>query len=294
MQSQKLSYIFALSAVLLWSTVATAFKISLRVLSPVELLLYSSLTSLIFLTVVLIVKKKIKIAFIYLKENFTLVLILGIINPFLYYLVLFKAYELLPAQEAQSINYTWALTLSYLSVVFLKHKLSKYDILAGIIAYFGVLIIATKGDIFSLHFSNRYGVFLALFSTMLWSFYWIFNTKSKVDPVIGLFCNFLIGVIIIFIYFILFYHFHFPNSKAILSSMYVGFFEMGVTYILWLKALKYSKNTSKTANLIFLSPFLSLIFIHFIVGEKIETSTIIALVFIFLGLMLQRIGKKTV
>jgi drug/metabolite transporter (DMT)-like permease len=68
----------------------------------------------------------------------------------------------------------------------------------------------------------------------------------------------------------------------------VGFFEMGVTYVLWLKALKYSKSTSKTANLIFLSPFLSLIFIHFIVGEKIETSTIIALVFIFLGLIIQR------
>ncbi len=293
MQNQRLSYIFALSAVLLWSTVATAFKISLRVLSPVELLLYSSLTSLLFLTTVLVVKKKIKIAFNYLKEHFFLILILATINPFLYYLVLFKAYNLLPAQEAQSINYTWALTLSYLSVIFLKHKLSVYDILAGIIAYFGVLIIATKGNIFTLHFSNSYGVFLALFSTILWSFYWIFNTKSKVDPVIGLFCNFLVGVILILIYFISFSHFQTLNIKTVLSSVYVGFFEMGATYVLWLKALKYSTSTSKTANLIFLSPFLSLIFIHFIVGEKIETSTIIALVFIFLGLIIQRKKVKT-
>ncbi len=292
MQNQKLSFIFALSAVLLWSTVATAFKISLRILSPIELLLYSSLTSLVFLTAILIVKKKIKIAFIYLKENFILVLILGAINPFFYYLVLFKAYDLLPAQEAQSINYTWALTLSYLGVIFLKHKLSKYDILAGIIAYFGVLIIATKGDIFSLHFSNSYGVLLAFFSTILWSFYWIFNIKSKVDPVVGLFCNFLIGVIFILFYFILFYHFSLLSSKALLSSMYVGFFEMGITYILWLKALKHSENTGKIANLIFLSPFLSLVFIHFIAGERIEVSTIIALVFIFSGLMIQRIKVK--
>jgi len=288
MQNQRLSYIFALSAVMLWSTVATAFKISLEVLSPIELLLYSSLTSLLFLMTVLLIQKKIKIAFNYLKEHFILILVLGAINPFLYYLVLFKAYNLLPAQEAQSINYTWALTLSYLSVIFLKHKLSIYDILAGIIAYFGVLIIATKGNIFVLHFSNSYGVFLALFSTILWSFYWIFNTKSKVDPIIGLFCNFLIGVILILIYFISFSHFQPLNIKAVLSSAYVGFFEMGITYILWLKALKYSKSTSKTANLIFLSPFLSLIFIHFIVGEKIETSTIIALIFIFLGLLIQR------
>ena len=32
----------------------------------------------------------------------------GLLNPCLYYLVLFKAYELLPAQQAQALNYSWA------------------------------------------------------------------------------------------------------------------------------------------------------------------------------------------
>ena len=290
--NQKLSYIYALSAVILWSSVATAFKIALRSLTPVELVLYSSLTALVFLATTLIIQRKLHKTLKYFKKHFLIIIILGFINPFIYYLVLFKAYDLLPAQEAQAINYTWALMLSYLSVIFLKHKLSIYDILAGFIAYFGVLIIATKGDITSLHFSDKFGLFLALLSTVLWSFYWIFNTKIKAEPIISLFCNFLVGVFFISIYFVSTKSFHIPNLNGILSAIYIGLFEMGITFILWLKALKFSENTSKTANLIFLSPILSLVFIHYIVGEKIENSTIIALGFILFGLSLQKLKSQ--
>jgi drug/metabolite transporter (DMT)-like permease len=292
MADQKLSYIYAISAVLLWSTVATAFKVALRSLSPVELLLYSSLSALLFLSSLILLQKKVAQTIEYFKRHFFIILVLGAINPFTYYLVLFKAYDLLPAQEAQAINYTWALMLSYLSVIFLKHRLSVYDIIAGFMAYFGVLIISTKGDITSLHFSNDLGLFLALLSTVLWSFYWIFNTKIKVDPVISLFCNFLTGVTFIMIYFATYEKFRNIGFEGIASSIYVGLFEMGITFILWLKALKYSENTSKTANLIFLSPLLSLVFIHYIAGEKIENSTIVALIFILMGLSIQKIKTK--
>ena len=292
-KNQKLSYIYALSAVLLWSSVATAFKIALKSLSPLELLFYSSLTALVFLASMLIIQGKIYETFKYFQKHITLIVILGFINPFIYYLTLFKAYDLLPAQEAQAINYTWALMLSYLSVIFLKQRLSRYDVIAGFIAYFGVLVIATKGDITSLHFSNNLGLFLALLSTILWSFYWIFNTKIKADPVISLFSNFLVGVVFISLYFVSTQTFHMPTLNGVLSTIYIGLFEMGITFILWLKALKYSENTSKTANLIFLSPILSLVFIHYIVGETIEISTIVALVFILSGLSLQKLKSKT-
>ena len=292
MANQKLSYIYALSAVLLWSSVATAFKIALKSLTPVELVLFSSVSALLFLGGVIIIQRRIVELFNYFKKHFLLIIILGFINPFAYYLVLFKAYDLLPAQEAQAINYTWALMLSYLSVIFLKHRLSRYDVTAGFIAYFGVLVIATKGDITSLHFSNNLGLFLALLSTVFWSFYWIFNTKIKVDPIISLFSNFLVGVVFISLYFVSTQTFHIPTLNGVLSTIYIGLFEMGITFILWLKALKYSENTSKTANLIFLSPILSLVFIHYIVGETIETSTIIALVLILSGLSLQKLKSQ--
>ena len=260
----------------------------MQYLSPEELVLYASSTSLIALLIIVINQKKLSLVKEYLKNNFILVLILGSINPFLYYLVLFKAYDLLPAQEAQAINYTWALMLAFLSVPFLKQKLRLTDILAGIICYFGVLIISTKGEPFSLSFTNINGVLLALLSTILWSFYWIFNTKSKVDSVVGLFCNFLIATPIILLYFVLTQPIQIPPANGVLAAIYVGLFEMGITFLFWLKAMQSANNTAKIANLIFISPFLSLIFIYFILNEVIYVSTLFGLLFIIVGLVVQQ------
>lgn len=260
----------------------------MQYLSVHELVLYASIASTFPLALVIFYKKKFKEVKKYIKNNFKLVFILALINPFLYYLILFKAYEILPAQEAQAINYTWALMLAFLSVIFLKQKLSLRDIVAGIICYFGVLIISTKGEPFSLNFSNLDGVFLALLSTVLWSMYWILNTKTKVDPLVGLFSNFLLSLPIILIYFIITQPLSFPSLNGLLAASYVGFFEMGITFLFWLKAMQSANSTSKIANLIFISPFISLIFIYFILGEKIYISTIVGLTTIIFGLILQQ------
>lgn len=285
------AYKYALISVFLWSTVATAFKVSLSYMTPESLVLYASSTSLIVLFIVLVVEKKLHLVIIHIKNNSLLILLLGAINPFLYYLVLFKAYDLLPAQEAQSINYTWALMLSLLSVPFLKHKLSIYDIIAGIICYFGVLIIATKGAPFSLNFSNKEGLILALASTVLWSLYWIFSTKSKADSTVSLFCNFLFSFPLIVTYYIFTQQMELPNISGLLGAVYVGLFEMGITFLFWLKAMQSTTNTSQIANLIFISPFLSLIFIYFILGEAILLSTIVGLILIIFGLIFQQKSK---
>jgi len=287
-KNQNLAYKFALLSIFFWSTVATAFKISLRSLTPLELLFYSSLSSLFVLGGILIYQKRFYEVVVHIKKQAFLTLVLGGINPFVYYLVLFKAYDILPAQVAQAINYTWALMFAYLGAILLKHKITNIDIIAGFICYFGVLIIATKGHPLSLHFSNTFGISLALFSTILWSLYWIINTKTKANPVVALFSNFLVGVIFITLYTSLTSHFRVPAPSALLGAVYVGFFEMGFSFVFWLKAVNLSESISKISNLIFLSPLLSLVFIHYLVGEEILFSTIVALLFILGGLILQK------
>ncbi len=292
--NQKKSYLYGLSAVFLWSTVASAFKITLQYFSPVQLLFYSVLFSLIILFLIILKDKKLQLLFSYTKSDYIKLAILGIINPFLYYLILFRAYDLLPAQVAQPINYTWALTLSYMSFFILKQKLTIYDFIAGIICYVGILIISTHGDIFTFSFSSAFGVFLAFSSTILWSLYWIYNIKLDVDQVISLFVSFLSGFISIFFYMLLFSISFDANLNGILGSVYIGCFEMGITYILWLNAMKLTGSSSKIANLIFISPFLSLFFIDLLVGEQILVSTLIGLVLIIIGLLIQqKKDKKT-
>ena len=289
MKNQQKAYLFGIATVLLWSTVASAFKLSLKYLDPVQLLLYSTVVSILVLSGILIVQGRFKTIFSYSRQQYLQSLRLGFINPFLYYLILFKAYDLLPAQVAQPLNYTWALTLAFLSIPLLKQKIGMKEIIAGLICYSGVLIISTHGDIGNLRASNPLGVALALGSTIIWALYWIYNTKDDRDPVASLLLCFLFGLPFILIYCLIFSDIRVTSLQGLIGAAYVGLFEMGITFVLWLNALRLSENTAKVGYLIFLSPFLSLIFIHIFVGEDIMKSTFIGLVLIVTGLVIQQV-----
>jgi EamA-like transporter family. len=287
MGKQRQAYTYAITAVLLWSTVASAFKISLRYVDFLQLLFFASIVSIVVLFLILLIQNKLGLFKEYSKKDYCRSALLGFLNPFLYYVVLFKAYSLLPAQEAQPLNYTWPVMLVLLSVPLLKHRIKFKNILAIIISFFGVVIIGTRGDLTSLNFPNPVGVLLAVGSSVIWALFWIYNMKDERDEVSKLFLNFVFGFIFIAIANLLFSKIIIPQVKGLLGAAYVGLFEMGITFVFWLKALKLSKTTAGVSNLVFLAPFISLIFIYFIVGEKILFSTVVGLIFIVSGILIQ-------
>ncbi|MGB2804956.1 MAG: DMT family transporter [Candidatus Zixiibacteriota bacterium] len=293
MEKQKQAYLYAITAVLFWSTVASAFKVSLRYLDFLQLLFFSSIASIIIFFLILLIQNKLSFFKEYSGKDYLRSAMLGFLNPFLYYVVLFKAYSLLPAQEAQPLNYTWSIVLVLLSIPILRQKIGLKSILAILISYFGVLVISTRGDIFGLTFSNPTGVFLALGSSVIWALFWIYNIKDKRDEVAKLFLNFLFGVVFILIAMLLSSRLRIPSAAGIAGAAYVGLFEMGITFVLWLKALKLSRTTAQVSNLIYLSPFVSLVLIRFVVGETILISTIIGLIFIVAGIIMQQHYGRT-
>lgn len=292
MKNQKQALMFGGATVLLWSTVATAFKLSLRDLTPLQLMLIACTTSVAVMAVVLVVQKRLPMLFELTRRQYLVSVVMGLLNPLLYYLVLFEAFDRLPAQEAQPLNYTWALTLAYLSVPLLGQHLSRADIVAGLTCYSGVVVIATHGDVLALQFSDPIGVFMALASTVVWAVYWIATARDTRDPLVGLFLNFLFGLPFIVVICMVVDGLPIGSSTALMASVYIGVFEMGIAFVLWMFAMKKAENTSQVSNLIFISPFLSLIFIHFILGEEILKSTYIGLVLIVVGLWWQQRGRK--
>ncbi|MDP6038373.1 MAG: DMT family transporter [Candidatus Latescibacteria bacterium] len=290
---QKQAYLYALSAVLFWSTVATAFKLSLRVLDPIQLLFYAAVTSTLVLGTIVVIQGKVLAVFSCTRRQYVKSLGLGLLNPCAYYLVLLQAYDLLPAQEAQPLNYTWAIALALLSIPLLKQRLTLWVLLGGMVSYVGVFVISTRGDVLSFRFSDPLGVGLALFSTIIWALYWIFSTRDTRDPIVGLFLNFVFGLPFLFVVCVLFSNVQ-VAVQGLYGAIYVGFFEMGLTFVLWLSALKRTDSTARIGNLIFLSPFLSLVFIHFILGEHIYSSTFVGLLLIIAGLIVQQRKSRVV
>lgn len=292
MSNQRKAYIFALITVGLWSTVATVSKLSLRYLSPAELLLYACAVSSIVLFIILQAQRKLSNVLALSRQEWLTSIGFGLLNPLFYYLILFKAYDLLPAQQAQIINYTWAITLSLLSIPLLGQRVVGRQWLAIGVSYAGVLVIATRGELLALHFENPLGVGLALLSTLLWALYWILNTRDKRDPVLGLFLNFVCALPFIFGYVIWTEGLRRVPLYGLAGAVYIGIFEMGVSFIFWLMAMKYTESTAKIANLIFIAPFASLFFIHFLVGEEIYPSTLVGLALVMGGLAIQSLSPS--
>jgi drug/metabolite transporter (DMT)-like permease len=288
MKDQNKAYLFALSAVLAWSTVATAFKIGLRYLNFIELLFYSALASLLVLAAAMALLGHFRVIRTFRRGGLAASALLGLLNPFGYYLILLKAYALIPAQVAQPLNYTWAVVIVVFSVIFLKQRITLTGIAAILVSYFGVFIISTQGNLRGFGSAHPPGIFLALASSVIWASFWLLNARDRRDAVIKLFLNFLFGTLYALGALLIFTRLHAPDIRGIAAAVYIGIFEMGLTFIFWLQALKFSRTTAQVSNLILLSPFLSLILINFVLGEKIIWSTIIGLVLIVAGIALQQ------
>ena len=295
MEKQKKAYIYALIAVLFWSTSASAFKICLspeRLNVPVLPLLFgASLVSSVALFLNLLLSRKVGLLKSLSKDDLARSAFLGFLSPFLYYTVLFKAYSILPAQQAQPLNFVWPLTLVLLSVPILKQKVKPRDIIAILISFFGVLIISTEGHVLEFKLTNPLGVALATGSSIPWALYWIYNIKDKRDEVVRLFLNFTFASVYVFILMLSAGELQAPSLYGALGVTYVGLFEMGITFLIWLKALKFAESTASVTSLIYLVPFLAFIVIYFVLGEKILPSTIVGAVFIVGGIAFQKLRR---
>ena len=286
--NQNKAYLFAGIAIFFWSTVATAFKLALEHLEPIQLVFYSTLFSVIVLFFITLVQGKLNLIKDFSRSDLLRCAFLGLLNPCLYYIILFKGYDILPAQEAMVINFSWPIMIVILSIPILKQTIDIKSFLSIVVCYIGVIIIASKGDVFSMQFESPLGVGYILFTTVIWSLFWLFNTKNSNDSLVSLFLIFLFSLpyILVIVYFS--NSFIIPSTKGFIGSAYIGLFEMGISVVLWQLALKTSTTVSRVASLVFITPFLSLLILHFVLKETILASTIFGVILICLGLILQK------
>lgn len=288
MSHQVKAYLLTCLTILFWSTSASAFKIALRSINPSDLLFFASGFSAVILLIILCAQGKLGAMRRLSIAELRFGLFLGLLNPFLYYLILFKAYALLPGQIAMALNYGWPLVLTLLAVPLLHQRLSCKQLLAIIISFMGAIIIATQGKLTFLQGTiNLFGVALALGSTLIWALYWLLNVRDHIDPTVKLFLGFCSGTLCSFLFNAINGHLGLPTVQTIGALLYIALFEMSVTFVLWFNALKLSTVTAQVGNLIYITPFLSLIFLHFVIHEQIHGTTYLGLIIIVASIMYQ-------
>lgn len=292
MTNQTKAFFYAGLTILAWSTVSTAFKVALANLSPMQLIYVSMATASLFLLGVMSVKKRLSDFVSLSGRDWKNGVLLGFML-YLYYTVLFVAYDYLPAQIAQPINNTWALMLALLASWFLKQKLTAKELFWMVFAYSGVLVISlgAGGELGPLH---PLGMACILVSTLLYALYWIVNTKSRIPTLPGLvICFFTSFVLASFTLVIQGNALFFP-LKPFLGGVYVGLFELAIPFLLWGMALRLTSSVAHISTLPFLVPFLALFWISLVIHEPIAWTTLVGLFLIVSGtFMQQRTAQRT-
>lgn len=272
-------------AVLSWSTVATAFKVALNHMTPFEMVFVATATALLIFTIWMTITRgwgelrKLSPA---IWGRFAL---LGLISPVAYYLILFKAYDYLPAQIAQPVNYIWPIILAVLLAFIHRTPIPSIKYLGMFISLTGVVAISIGGKGITGEISP-WGIFYALGSAFLWALYWIVSDslKNELNQIGTLFLTFFFGMIYLLIGTI-FVPLRPLSIDALWSGAYIGTFEMGVPFICFGLAIRTTDNPTLINQICYLAPFLSLFFISMILGEPIMPSTYIGLILIVGGLV---------
>jgi len=301
MPSPQKSTILATVAVLSWSTVATSFKIAQRELTVYEMVLIAALTALAVFSIWLTARGKLRSLASLSPRTWLSFAMLGLVNPVIYYLVLFRAYALLPAQIAQPINYIWPILLLILLAIFTGAPIQPRKYIGMAVSLGGLTLISYGGNAISGDISVL-GIVWALLSALLWGIYWMMNDrlKDKADEDVSLFIGFLFGsayliagiaVVTIFapegtneLWGIPTMQSLSLNTSGILAGMYIGLFEMGIPFLCFGMAIRMTDNPALINQMCYLAPFLSLFFISMILGEPIMPTTYTGLALIIAGI----------
>lgn len=117
------SLFFASLTILSWSTVSTAFKLSLAAMTPLQMIAVSMTVGGLVFALVLAVAALRGELHSFRSSDAAGAVIAGPVIA-VYYFVLFQGYSLLPAQVAQPINYTWSIVLAIMLCVAHREPLS--------------------------------------------------------------------------------------------------------------------------------------------------------------------------
>jgi len=285
-KNERSALLFGVAAVLLWSTVATGFKLGLRELAPLELLWLGATISFVFFAAASAATGRVAALTVLPGRAWARYAALGLLNPFLYYLILFEAYDRLPAQIAQPLNYTWAITLALLAIPVLGQRLSWRTFVGLLVSYVGVVALLSQGRFDGYLELDGAGIGLALGSTLVWASYWLATVRGDDDPLVMMTASFFVGTIAIGVACVFTHGLPLLTWRRLGYGAWVGLVEMGVTFLLWQQALRRTAHAGRIAQLIFLSPFISLVLIDRVLGEHVRPTSFVGLAAIVAGLLI--------
>jgi drug/metabolite transporter (DMT)-like permease len=283
---QRISYLNLALCILLWASIPVASKKILVEMTNVQMLFWSTIFSFFVLAGVLVIQGKLRLLARYTVPEYGWMGLLGFLGAYLYYILLYGAFALTTAAEGFILAYTWPILVSLLAVVLLGEKLTGRRILAVAISFFGVLVIVTQGRIVSVAFTSLAGDLLALAGAFVFALFSVLGKRARYDQTVSATVYFGVALLAVTATVLLTDGIPIPSAGVWPWLLYNGVLVNGISYVFWFKALE-NGDTFVISNALYLTPFLSLLYVYFWLDEAILPSAVVGLVVIVAGIGVQ-------
>jgi RarD protein len=293
MKTKLLNYWKPLIAVIFWGISFIATKFALEELSPQQIIFCRLILASFFLIAIAL----------YTKRNFSITLkdhggifILALIAVSHLWIQI-TGLKYTTASNTGWIIGTTPVFMALLGLIFFKERLNLIKICGILIAFFGLLLLISKGDLNRIDFISNKGDFLILASAFTWGVYSTVNKKISLSyPPMMTILFLSIMMVIIISPFIL--------NEATISSikslslkgwssiLFLGILCSGVAYVLWAQSLK-EMESAKAGAFLYFEPFVTIAAAWFLLSERITLLMILSGLIITGGVVLVNLDKRT-
>jgi len=292
MDIKKVAYVYVALGILLGAMVPIMLKLASQMNLYEFLFLTYVISAAVSLTYVAARGKMSRlVSYIKDQKQFATIGAMGVINYAFMELGLAYAEKFVSVSLATVIYRTFPLLMLAFIPFILKERISKYQFVALLLGFFG-LIIALSGGTLQLFSGISPQITVLLVSLAIAAAVGNLLVKRYSYDIDCGMAIFSIANLVVF--FLLFAANGFPTS-AINTSTLVSMFYVGIIYnifgsIMFWTSLRILKATF-VANLIFLSPFITFVYAYIILGQTIQIYYVIVAVLVTIGIFVQSIDK---
>ncbi len=286
----KKSYIFAVGAIALWSTMATISKLLLDKMDSYKVLFLSTFFAFIVMLITNLACKKWQIMKTYSFKDYLKMALIGLPGVFLYYVFYYEGSAKMAASQAFIINYLWPIMSVVFACIVLKEKMTVRKIVAVLLSFVGVFTVAGE-DLINFNAQSVLGVFLCFLAAVSYGLYTALNKKCPYDKQVLTTVAMLSAALPSLVVVLLRGENVMISFKEVPGILWNGVFTMAIANLLWTLALA-KGNTAKISNLAYITPFLSLVWTFFVLNEPIKPLSVLGLCIIVIGIFIQLKGDK--
>lgn len=282
----KKAFIYAIGAVIMWGTMATMSKLLQGSMDSLTVLFYTCFFASAMLLVYNGLNGRLKELKKLPAKTVIRMAVIGSLGVFFYNLLFYLGSARMPAQQAMVVNDLWPALIIVFSCFLLNEKMTAAKAAAVILSFLGIIVVVANGNIRDFHFESAAGIIFCLMDAVCYALYSVLGKRESYDKGLAVLVAYASGTVFALIGSLLFGTFTLPDLKQSAGLLYNGIFCNALPYLLWAFALD-NGNTAVIANLAYLAPFVSLLVTHFVLGEEITVWSVLGLVLIVSGILLQ-------